>query len=64
MNDDRVYILDVYNRGIYPHDGYAKRKYLEYILRIGVALKHDGCFHDSMKIMLHVYLKPLIKTIG
>lgn len=26
MNDDRVYIMDVYNRGIYPHDGFAKRK--------------------------------------
>ncbi|XP_056001159.1 histone deacetylase 11-like isoform X2 [Ostrea edulis] len=25
MDDDRVYIMDVYNRGIYPHDGYAKR---------------------------------------
>ncbi|XP_060084846.1 histone deacetylase 11-like [Ylistrum balloti] len=25
MTDDRVYIMDVYNRGIYPHDGYAKR---------------------------------------
>ena len=25
MDDDRVYILDVYNRGIYPHDGFAKR---------------------------------------
>ncbi|XP_005100022.1 histone deacetylase 11 isoform X2 [Aplysia californica] len=25
MNDQRVYILDVYNRGIYPHDGFAKR---------------------------------------
>lgn len=25
MNDDRVYIMDVYNRGIYPHDGFAKR---------------------------------------
>lgn len=23
---DQVYILDVYNRSIYPHDGYAKRK--------------------------------------
>ncbi|KAK2152442.1 hypothetical protein LSH36_328g00006 [Paralvinella palmiformis] len=23
--DDRVYILDMFNRGIYPHDGYAKR---------------------------------------
>ncbi|ESP04563.1 hypothetical protein LOTGIDRAFT_237312 [Lottia gigantea] len=25
MNDNRVYIMDVYNRGIYPHDGFAKR---------------------------------------
>ncbi|XP_052287071.1 histone deacetylase 11-like isoform X2 [Dreissena polymorpha] len=25
MDDDRVYIMDVYNRGIYPHDGYAKK---------------------------------------
>ncbi|KAK6177404.1 hypothetical protein SNE40_015511 [Patella caerulea] len=25
MSDDRVYIMDVYNRGIYPHDGFAKR---------------------------------------
>lgn len=25
MDDERVYIMDVYNRGIYPHDGYAKR---------------------------------------
>ncbi|KAK7499568.1 hypothetical protein BaRGS_00009220 [Batillaria attramentaria] len=25
MDDDRVYIMDVYNRGIYPHDGFAKR---------------------------------------
>lgn len=24
MGDDRIYILDVYNRGIYPHDEYAK----------------------------------------
>ena len=23
---DTVYIMDVYNRGIYPHDGYAKSK--------------------------------------
>ena len=26
VGDDRVYIMDVYNRGIYPHDGYAKSK--------------------------------------
>ncbi|XP_076469120.1 histone deacetylase 11-like isoform X2 [Babylonia areolata] len=25
MEDRRVYILDIYNRGIYPHDGFAKR---------------------------------------
>lgn len=25
MGDEQVYILDVYNRGIYPHDGFAKR---------------------------------------
>ncbi|XP_045164224.2 histone deacetylase 11-like isoform X2 [Mercenaria mercenaria] len=25
MNDESVYIMDVYNRGIYPHDGFAKR---------------------------------------
>ncbi|XP_042896168.1 histone deacetylase 11 isoform X2 [Parasteatoda tepidariorum] len=24
IGDDRVYIMDVYNRGIYPHDEYAK----------------------------------------
>ena len=23
---DKVYIMDVYNRNIYPHDGYAKSK--------------------------------------
>lgn len=28
MDDKRVYIMDVYNRGIYPHDGYAKRNAL------------------------------------
>ncbi|XP_071960728.1 histone deacetylase 11-like [Antedon mediterranea] len=25
MGDDQVYIMDVYNRHIYPHDGFAKR---------------------------------------
>ena len=25
FNDKDVYILDVYNRNIYPHDGYAKQ---------------------------------------
>lgn len=27
MNDERVYIMDVFNRGIYPHDGFAKSKF-------------------------------------
>lgn len=27
MDDRRVYILDVYNRYIYPGDGFAKREY-------------------------------------
>ena len=27
MGDERVYIMDMYNRGIYPHDGFAKRKF-------------------------------------
>ena len=30
MDDTSVYIMDVYNRGIYPHDGYAKSKYLRH----------------------------------
>ena len=25
MNEDRVFIFDVYNRNIYPQDGFAKR---------------------------------------
>ena len=32
MNDDRVYILDIYNRGIYPHDGYAKSMQIFYLV--------------------------------
>ena len=27
-----MYILDMFNRQIYPHDGYAKRKSLEHVL--------------------------------
>ena len=27
MDDEKVYIMDVYNRQIYPHDGFAKSKY-------------------------------------
>ena len=26
MHDENVYIMDVYNREIYPHDGFAKRE--------------------------------------
>lgn len=33
MDDERVYILDVYNRDIYPHDGFAKRKiFIQFIV--------------------------------
>ena len=28
MDDEKVYIMDVYNRQIYPHDGFAKSKYV------------------------------------
>ncbi|KAG8191873.1 hypothetical protein JTE90_019808 [Oedothorax gibbosus] len=35
MGDDRVYILDVYNHGIYPHDEFAKGA-----IRKKVELKH------------------------
>lgn len=27
MDDPRVYIMDAYNRYIYPGDGFAKREY-------------------------------------
>ncbi|KAH9504753.1 Histone deacetylase 11 [Bulinus truncatus] len=43
MDNARVYILDVYNRDIYPHDGYAKR-----------AIKRKveiGCFTDDEKYL-------------
>jgi hypothetical protein len=38
MDDERVYIMDVYNRGIYPHDGFAKRKFIftRYIFTVKV----------------------------
>ena len=28
MDDENVYIMDVYNFDIYPHDRYAKRMYV------------------------------------
>lgn len=34
MDDKRVYIMDVYNRGIYPHDGYAKRNALMFLYNV------------------------------
>ena len=30
MDDTNVYIMDAYNRSIYPHDGFAKSKYMAY----------------------------------
>lgn len=32
MGDDRVYILDIYNGGIYPRDEHAKGKYFEMLI--------------------------------
>ena len=34
MDAKNVYILDVYNRDIYPHDGFAKRKIVDNFLII------------------------------
>ncbi|KAK3101685.1 hypothetical protein FSP39_005453 [Pinctada imbricata] len=52
IDDDRVYILDVYNRGIYPHDGYAKRKYIysyRYLQNIRGIYPHDGYAKRAIK---------------
>nr|KAI8735532.1 histone deacetylase 11 isoform X2 [Biomphalaria glabrata] len=43
MDDNKVYILDIFNRDIYPHDGFAKR-----------AIKRKveiGCFTDNEKYL-------------
>ncbi|XP_025106879.1 histone deacetylase 11-like isoform X2 [Pomacea canaliculata] len=47
MNDERVYIMDVFNRGIYPHDGFAKRA-----IRKKVELEH---FTDDREYLHKVH---------
>ena len=47
MDDTSVYIMDVYNRGIYPHDGYAKSKYLRH---------SDIHFNLPLSLMSHLLL--------
>lgn len=46
MDDKRVYIMDVYNRGIYPHDGYAKRNALICLYNITSHITFDIKFKD------------------
>ncbi|KAL4226119.1 Histone deacetylase 11 [Mactra antiquata] len=46
MEDDSVYIMDVYNRGIYPHDGFAKRA-----IRKKVELSHHTEDNEYLKLV-------------
>lgn len=46
MDDKRVYIMDVYNRGIYPHDGYAKRNALICLYNITSHITFDIKFKE------------------
>lgn len=41
-----MYIMDVYNRGIYPHDGYAKRNALICLYNITSHITFDIKFKD------------------
>ena len=48
MDNTNVYIMDVYNREIYPHDGYAKSKYMTWhTVRIRCA------FGDNQNVILY-----------
>ncbi|XP_046568110.1 histone deacetylase 11-like isoform X2 [Haliotis rubra] len=61
MDDDRVYIMDVYNRGIYPHDGYAKRA-----IKRKVELNHftdDVDYLDAVKNNLRASLEEFTPDI-
>lgn len=43
MGDKRVYIMDVYNRHIYPGDRFAKRKLLPFLsLKCSLAGGEEG----------------------
>ncbi|XP_067683770.1 histone deacetylase 11-like isoform X2 [Haliotis asinina] len=61
MDDDRVYIMDVYNRGIYPHDGFAKRA-----IKRKVELNHftdDVDYLDAVKKNLKASLEDFTPDI-
>jgi len=54
MNDERVFIMDMYNRQIYPHDHYAKN---------GIKCKIELENHTNDKIylrLLHVNLEKCL----
>ncbi|CAC5403504.1 HDAC11 [Mytilus coruscus] len=46
MDDEKVYIMDVYNRGIYPQDGFAKRA-----IKRRVELQHYTEDHDYLELV-------------
>lgn len=46
MDDKRVYIMDVYNRGIYFYDGYVKRNVLICLYNIILYIIFDIKFKD------------------
>ncbi|XP_070193621.1 histone deacetylase 11-like [Littorina saxatilis] len=46
MDDERVYIMDFYNRGIYPHDGYAKRA-----IKRKVELEHFTSDREYLRLL-------------
>ena len=55
MEDDNVYIMDVYNRDIYPHDGFAKRKWM--------VLKRKLYAVNDMHFVLSLFLWNLISSL-
>jgi len=44
MNDDRVYIMDVFNRNIYPQDGYAK-----------AGINRLTCLLEILETLIHIF---------
>ncbi|XP_076105589.1 histone deacetylase 11-like isoform X2 [Mytilus galloprovincialis] len=46
MDDEKVYIMDVYNRGIYPQDGFAKRA-----IKRKVELQHYTEDNDYLELV-------------
>jgi len=52
MDDENVYIMDVYNFDIYPHDRYARRTYVA-----------DSCNDIGFLSILHIRLGK-INSLG